>query len=214
MTVQWLCWPADRQRVVKKYVLFLWGMRLWRQKKGHNSTGRVVSMRPAAKRQRGSRGLRPQLAWLSGSSLGLWVAAAFAGFTGGALSLGSVPKAEPRYSEAIYFCAAVDGDTLRCGYERVRLVGIDTPELPGHCQSGRLCAPGDPYAATESLRRALSSRMQIERLGQDHYGRTIAAVKGPKGDLSCIQLERGHALYKPGWDDEGRVVRTCPRSLQ
>lgn len=26
------------------------------------------------------------------------------------------------------FCTAVDGDTLRCGDERVRLVNIDTPE--------------------------------------------------------------------------------------
>ena len=28
-------------------------------------------------------------------------------------------------------CRAVDGDTLRCGAERVRVVGLDAPELHG-----------------------------------------------------------------------------------
>ena len=31
-------------------------------------------------------------------------------------------------------CTVVDGDPLRCGSERVRLLGIDAPELPGHCR--------------------------------------------------------------------------------
>src|SRR3546814_4753345 len=28
----------------------------------------------------------------------------------------------------------VDGDTLRCGGTRIRLQGIDAPEMPGHCR--------------------------------------------------------------------------------
>lgn len=35
---------------------------------------------------------------------------------------------------------AIDGDTLRCGRERIRLLGTDAPELPGHCQRGTLVA--------------------------------------------------------------------------
>ena len=33
----------------------------------------------------------------------------------------------------------IDGDTIHCGYTRVRLAGIDAPEMPGHCQPGRAC---------------------------------------------------------------------------
>jgi endonuclease YncB( thermonuclease family) len=58
------------------------------------------------------------------------------------------------YAEPLYGCSVTDGDTIRCGDERIRLLGIDAPELPGHCRSGRNCAPGDPYASTSSLTAA------------------------------------------------------------
>jgi endonuclease YncB( thermonuclease family) len=55
--------------------------------------------------------------------------------------------------------AVVDGDTLRCGDRRVRLYGIDAPELPGHCRPGRACTPGNPYASTDNLRRLIGHRL-------------------------------------------------------
>jgi len=83
----------------------------------------------------------------------------------------------------------IDGDTLRCGDERVRLLGIDAPELPGHCQQGRHCAPGDPLASTRSLRAALLlGPIVIRRIGTDRYGRTLALVNAGRTDLSCWQL--------------------------
>lgn len=50
-------------------------------------------------------------------------------------------------TELVAGCTVTDGDTIRCGAERIRLLGIDAPELPGHCRSGRACAPGDPYGS-------------------------------------------------------------------
>lgn len=107
-------------------------------------------------------------------------------------------------------CTATDGDTIRCGSERIRLLAIDAPELPGHCRKGRVCATGDPYASTASLAEAITGTMRIERTGEDHYGRTLATVSGDKGDLSCWQLQHGQVIYKPDWDDAGRVRRICP----
>ena len=86
--------------------------------------------------------------------------------------------------EPVSGCTVTDGDTIRCGSERVRLLGINAPELPGHCRAGRDCAPGDPYASTDSLRGAMSATMTIERVGEDRYGRTLAMVAGPACDLS------------------------------
>lgn len=111
----------------------------------------------------------------------------------------SAPDAAPT-------CVAVDGDTLRCGRERVRLLGIDAPELPGHCQQGRHCAPGDPYASTRSLQAGLrQGPVVIQRLGTDHYGRTLALVRAGRADLSCWQLSHRQAIYKPFWDT-GRAL--------
>ncbi len=56
---------------------------------------------------------------------------------------------------ASFICAspiAIDGDTLRCAAgPRVRLAGIDAPEIPGHCRRGRKCTPGDPAASTQRV---------------------------------------------------------------
>jgi endonuclease YncB( thermonuclease family) len=107
-------------------------------------------------------------------------------------------------------CRAVDGDTLRCGLERVRLVGIDAPEMPGHCARHRRCAPGDPVAARANLARLLrTGPIMITRTGRDHYGRTLALVRAGGTDLSCAQLRAGFAVYVAKWDDGRRVARGC-----
>lgn len=140
-----------------------------------------------------------------------------AGLAAGALALAApfvlqgkaaVPLSGER--EPIGGCIAIDGDTLRCGGERVRLLGIDAPELPGHCRPGRNCAPGDPYRSTDGLAAALGRSMAILRTGNDAYGRTLAVVSGPRGDLSCWQLANGQARYVARWDTDRLVARTCP----
>jgi endonuclease YncB( thermonuclease family) len=115
---------------------------------------------------------------------------------------------------ALSGCRAVDGDTLRCGDERIRLLGIDAPELPGHCHGTRVCAPGDPYASQRHLATAIDGKLTIYRMGTDRYGRTLATVSGPAGDLSCGQLKAGLAIYKPRWDNRHRVASLCPEQAQ
>jgi len=108
-------------------------------------------------------------------------------------------------------CRVTDGDTVRCGDERIRLLGIDAPELPGHCRRGRTCAPGDPHASTASLRAALErGPLTILRTGTDRYGRTLATMRAESEDLSCWQLRSGMAIYRADWDDGAHVRNTCP----
>lgn len=130
------------------------------------------------------------------------------------LAAGCAPASDPSapavYAEAISGCRVTDGDTIRCGAERIRLLAIDAPELPGHCRPGRRCAPGDGAASATSLVQALAGHLTIERAGEDRYGRTLALVAGDSGDLSCWQLSRGQAIYKPAWDNGGRVAHACP----
>jgi micrococcal nuclease len=107
-------------------------------------------------------------------------------------------------------CSAIDGDTLDCSGEKIRLLGIDAPEMPGHCRVGRECAPGDPYASKASLQSAIQFSMQITRVGVDHYGRTLAMVYANGENLSCIQLRSSQSLYIADWDNGGQVASECP----
>ena len=93
----------------------------------------------------------------------------------------------------------VDGDTLRCPSGRIRLAGIDAPEMPGHCRKGRECTPGDPYASSAHLRSLISgSPVQCRKVDTDRYGRIVARCTANAVDLSCAQIEAGHAVRRYG----------------
>lgn len=90
-----------------------------------------------------------------------------------------------------------DGDTLRCGDTRIRLEGIDSPEMGGKCRPGRTCVEGDPDAAKANLQRLVSRGvMECSRSDTDHYGRMVARCVVAKVDLSCEQLRTGHAIER------------------
>lgn len=96
---------------------------------------------------------------------------------------------------------AIDGDTLRCGRERIRLLGIDAPELPGHCRRGRKCVDGDPVASRAALAAAIArGPATIERRGRDRYGRTLARVRVNGADLSAHMVRTGMAVKVARWE--------------
>lgn len=96
---------------------------------------------------------------------------------------------------------AIDGDTLRCGRERIRLLGIDAPEMPGHCRRGRTCVVGDPVAAKAALAAAIArGPATIKRRGRDRYGRTLARVWAGGVDLSEHMVRTRHAVRVPRWE--------------
>jgi endonuclease YncB( thermonuclease family) len=138
-------------------------------------------------------------------------AAGVGAFTSGLLPAGS--GAVSAKGDEVLACRVTDGDTIRCGEERIRLLAIDAPELPGHCRTGRDCAPGDPYASSASLGEAMIGAIRIERFGTDRYGRTLGSLTADSGNLSCWQLDHHQAIYKPRWDNQMKVARTCPRSI-
>lgn len=109
----------------------------------------------------------------------------------------------------IYGCRTLDGDTLECSGEKIRLLGIDAPELPGHCQAGRICAPGNPYASQMNLQGLLQFEMTLRRVTTDRYGRTVGMVYANGRSLSCSQLLAGHAVYVSDWDNGGLLASEC-----
>lgn len=100
---------------------------------------------------------------------------------------------------------ATDGDTIRAGDERIRIIGIDTPEL------GKRARCAAELKAAEKARDFLTSALKtgpvtITRQGQDVYGRTLAYVHVNGRDIAetMIDLELGRPYMggrRGGWCD-------------
>ncbi len=103
----------------------------------------------------------------------------------------------------------VDGDSLRCGSVRVRLLGIDAPELHG-CPPRRQCVAGDGQASRRSLASAVRrGRVSYRIVTYDRYGRSVAMAWAGSVNLSCWQLRRGYAAYVAKWDNGGLIASSC-----
>ena len=104
-------------------------------------------------------------------------------------------------------CQAVDGDTLRCGAERVRMVGLDAPELHGQCPREVRRA----RAARDRLAELVAGGVTLRPRGRDRYRRLLALVRDRQGrDVAVVMIREGHA--RP-YDGRSRREGWCGRSL-
>ena len=101
-----------------------------------------------------------------------------------------------------------DGDTIRIGETRIRLKGIDAPELGQSCsRSGR------SYSCGETSRRALIDLVsgQIVRCraaGRDRYQRILARCAVNGQDIGARMVEDGWAVsYGRDYDYEETRAR-------
>ncbi|WP_421990498.1 thermonuclease family protein [Roseococcus sp.] len=83
-----------------------------------------------------------------------------------------------------------DGDTIRCGDERIRMLGLDAPEMCGECPREIRAA----RAAKARLERLTANGIVLERHGRDRYRRTLAIVRdNRRRDLAQVLIREGHA---------------------
>ena len=103
----------------------------------------------------------------------------------------------------------VGGDTLRCGDTRVRLLGIDAPEM-GACPRWRLCVAGNGEASKQSLKAGTQrGPIRYQSVTVDRFGRQVAVVWAGRVNLSCWQLQQGQAVYVAKWDNGRVIARDC-----
>lgn len=96
----------------------------------------------------------------------------------------------------------VDGDTVRLGRERIRILNIDAPEI-GHPQCDAEEELGRRAGAelTRLLRgrQVTIARCETATRCTDVYGRTLARLSTPEGDVGETLIASGHALrWAPG----------------
>jgi endonuclease YncB( thermonuclease family) len=90
-----------------------------------------------------------------------------------------IPTSQPIYT--------IDGDTIRVGSDRIRLRGIDTPELS---------EPGG-QAARQRLEQLLQEGpIRIVPHGQDVYGRTVADVFVDGRNVAEVLVREGYSKLR------------------
>jgi endonuclease YncB( thermonuclease family) len=78
----------------------------------------------------------------------------------------------------------IDSDTIRCGSDRLRWLGVDAPEI-GHCARNRVYVPGNSKASRQSLQLGVRNEPYLRRVTTDRYWRTVAVVWSGKVNLLC-----------------------------
>ncbi|WP_229664632.1 thermonuclease family protein [Sphingomonas metalli] len=88
--------------------------------------------------------------------------------------------------------AVVDGDTLRVGSERVRLFGVDAPELSQICDAEGAKVACGRRAAQWLRSRVQGHTLQCSAVDKDRYGRLVARCRIGGVDL-------GQSIVESGW---------------
>lgn len=87
-------------------------------------------------------------------------------------------------------CRAVDGDTLACGTARVRIIGLDTPEMHGRGPAETRLA----RAARDRMAGLVAGGVSLQPSGRDRYGRLLAVVRDRRGqDVAMVMVREGLA---------------------
>jgi endonuclease YncB( thermonuclease family) len=88
----------------------------------------------------------------------------------------------------------IDGDTIVSDGARIRLAGIDAPEMS---------QPGGAEARSHLIRLIAGGAVRIEPLSTDRYGRLVARVHARCGDLGRLMVRNGYARAAYGRDYVG-----------
>lgn len=84
----------------------------------------------------------------------------------------------------------IDGDTIVVQGEKIRILGINAPELKGKCREENVRA----LRARSRLMKLLeAAKIDIDRNGFDRYRRTLATVSVAGTDVGHVLMREGLA---------------------
>ena len=112
-----------------------------------------------------------------------------------------------------------DGDTIRINSERIRLHGIDAPELQQQCgtEAGELYLCGQ--SAAEKLRETIGNQpVDCQIVERDRYNRIIGVCFNATGkNLQSLLVESGWAIayrrYSTRYVEEETTAREARRGI-
>ena len=121
-----------------------------------------------------------------------------AGMMAGMMPLSDAAFATTRYdlSGPVTVTKVSDGDSLRSGKLRIRIFGIDAPELKQQCQDQNGSAWACGLAARQQLENLLDADklLHCELRDVDRYGRLVMQCFRGTVDIGAAMVRSGHAL--------------------
>lgn len=117
------------------------------------------------------------------------------------------------------FCAEkykiVDGDSLEKGKERIRLEGVDAPELFQKCYDETSKEYDCGFEATEALREFMKNVKYCQASGKDVYERTLAeCFDENRESINEKMVKSGYALsYGVGFVKEEMYAKTNKKGI-
>jgi len=84
----------------------------------------------------------------------------------------------------------IDGDTIVVQGEKIRLLGINAPELKGKCREESIRAL---RARSRLMKLIEAAKIDIDRNGFDRHRRTLATVSVAGTDLGHVLMREGLA---------------------
>src|SRR5690606_32797163 len=117
----------------------------------------------------------------------------------------------PRFTGA---ARAADGDSLWVGTDRVRLLGLDAPELDQVCWRPDGSAWPCGRAARDEMSRLLAAGgIDCRPEGTDRFGRTLARCAVGGEDLGAAIVMAGLAIATDAYGREERAAREARRGI-
>jgi endonuclease YncB( thermonuclease family) len=109
---------------------------------------------------------------------------------------------------------ASDGDSLRLGGERIRLIGLDAPELDQTCRD----AQGQDWPCGREARTRLAGLLAQHALNcqsdsHDRYGRRLAVCTAGTRDVAAEMVRSGLAVASDAYHAEEREARNAGRGI-
>ena len=88
----------------------------------------------------------------------------------------------------------VDGDTIHLNGEKIRFIGIDTPELKQTCVKEGLTEPCGVTAKEILIKKIGDNKVECINEGKDQYKRTLAECFVNNKSLSSYLVRSGYAF--------------------
>ena len=103
----------------------------------------------------------------------------------------------------VHITKVSDGDSLRSGNLRIRLFGIDAPELKQQCSNQNGVLWGCGVAAQRQLDNliGINRDLQCSLRDVDRYGRLVMQCFSGSTDIGAAMVQSGHALAYRNFSD-------------
>lgn len=108
---------------------------------------------------------------------------------------------------------AADGDTLTMGGRRIRLTGMDAPELAQPCNRGDMQWYCGAAARTHLAELLRSGAITCNLIGTDRYDRTLARCRVGDDDLGERMVRDGLAVSYGDYEDVEALAQAEHKGL-